>query len=268
MMWMAERKCLTLQTHLFWSSTPGTMSSIEGIDRAFIGQGTTHKILAESCQSIKAGWGGNAGCDRSDPSIHPSDVPPSLPLCRCGSAQSVLGPRTLLLSRSPRVARWGRHRRAFSMETSWDQEVRPTHQNVGQMSHLRWQIRFGTYEDNLQRQWLCYVMWGVNPDDQRKYGLRPKPFTSQDGLLEKGAFRLDSLNENMLEWYVLAADGLMLHGSCKGGLSNKCIWKPLVEHVDSSSSHRCAYIPFITLCTHRHPMHEINGHISCIINKE
>ena len=140
MMWTAKRKCLTLQTHLFWSSTPGTMSSIEGIDRAFIGQGTTHKILAESCQSIKAGWGGNAGCDRSDPSIHPSYVPPSLPLCRCGSAQSVLGPRTLLLSRSPRVERWGRHRRAFSMETSWDQEVRPTHQNVGKMTNLIWDI--------------------------------------------------------------------------------------------------------------------------------
>ena len=109
-------------------------------------------------------------------------------------------------------------------------------------------------------------MWGVNPKTLRNYGLRPKLFTSQDGLLEKGAFRLDSLNENTTEWYVLAAEGLMLHGSCNGGLSNKCIWKPLVEHVDSSSSHRCAYIPFITLCTHRHPMHEIN--ISCIINKE
>ena len=58
----------------------------------------------------------------------------------------------------------------------------------------------------------------------------------------------------------------MLHGSCNGGLTNKSIWKPLVEHVDSSSSHRCAYIPFITLCTHRHPMHEIN--ISCVINKK
>ena len=140
MMWTAERKCLTLQTHLFWSSTPGTMSSIEGMDRAFIGQGTTHKILAESCQSIKAGWGGNAGCDRSDPSIHPSYVPPSLPLCRCGSAQSVLGPRTLLLSRSPRVERYGRHIRAFSMETSWDREVRPTYQNVGKMTNLIWDI--------------------------------------------------------------------------------------------------------------------------------
>ena len=79
MMWTAEGKCLTVQTHLFWSSTPGTMSSIEGMDRAFIGQGTTHKILAESCQSIKAGWGGNAGCDRSDPSIHPR--PMFRPLC-------------------------------------------------------------------------------------------------------------------------------------------------------------------------------------------
>ena len=140
MMWTAEGKCLTVQTHLFWSSTPGTMTSIEGMDRAFIGQGTTHKILAESCQSIKAGWGGNAGCDRSDPSIHPSNVPPSLPLCRCGSAQSLLGPRTLLLSRSPRVARCGRHIRAFLMETSWDQEVRPTRQNVGKMTNPIWDI--------------------------------------------------------------------------------------------------------------------------------
>ena len=140
MMWTAEGKCLTVQTHLFWSSTPGTMSSIEGMDRAFIGQGTTHKILAESCQSIKAGWGGNAGCDRSDPSIHPSYVPPSLPLSRCGSAQSLLRPRTLLLSRGPRVARWGRHIRAFLMETSWDQELRSTHHNVGKMTNPIWDI--------------------------------------------------------------------------------------------------------------------------------